>query len=183
MTPWWQHYDTLPAGFDRVPPRHVTLLSCVSNPSQHTHTHTHNTQHTTQLTYKLYPLEAITHPSFFLMPRRPIRLCLMRRSVTHLRMHDKVLLDFPVATVCSLLAPLNRQERTHTNCLLTTSTFICDRGYVSKDITSADGEIMRVWTGGQSIYSCLRQWETSWIAGNWCFMTGCLSFYFQTKGC
>lgn len=54
MTPWWQHYDTLPAGFDRVPPRHVTALSCVSNPSQHTRTHTHT----------LYPLEAITHLSF-----------------------------------------------------------------------------------------------------------------------
>lgn len=40
VTPWWQHYDTLPAGFDRVPPRHVTALSCVSNPSQHTRTHT-----------------------------------------------------------------------------------------------------------------------------------------------
>lgn len=38
----------------------------------------------------------------------------MRRSVTHLRMHDKVLLDFPVATVCSLLMLLNMHVRTHT---------------------------------------------------------------------
>ena len=38
----------------------------------------------------------------------------MRRSVTHLKMHDKVLLDFPVATVCSLLTLLNMHVRTHT---------------------------------------------------------------------
>lgn len=117
MTPWWQHYDTLPAGFDRVPPRHVTVLSCASNPSQHTHN-----SHT--LYIPLRP--SLTRHSS--MPRRPIRRRLMRRSVTHLRMHDKVLLDFPVATVCSLHTPLNTHERTYTFAC-THSTFL----YVIED--------------------------------------------------
>lgn len=65
MTPQWQYYSTLPAGFDKVSPRHVTGLSYVSNP-QPTHTQytLTYTQHSTQLTHELYPLEAITHPSF-----------------------------------------------------------------------------------------------------------------------
>lgn len=102
MTPWWQHYDTLPAGFDRVPPRHVTVLSCVSNPSRRTHN-----SHTLYIP----PRPSLTRHSS--MPRRPIRHRLMRRSVTHLRMHDKVLLDFPVATVCSLHTLLNMHVHTH----------------------------------------------------------------------
>lgn len=147
MTPWWQHYDTLPAGFDRVPPRHVTVLSCVSNPSQHTHT-THTYTHYIPLRPSL-----TCHSS---MPRRPIRRCLMRHSVTHLRMHDKVLLDFPVATVCSLLSLLNTHERVHT-CSQPQHTFICDRGGMSKAIKSAVGEMLRIWLRRQClwfIYSC-----------------------------
>lgn len=112
MTPWWQHYDTLPAGFDRVPPRHVTMLSRVSNPSQHAATHTHCAAHNSHTLH--IPLRpSLTRHSP--MPRRPIRHRLMRRSVTHLRMHDKVLLDFPVATVCSLLTLLNTHKCTHTH--------------------------------------------------------------------
>ena len=111
LTPWWQHYDTLPAGFDRVPPRHVTVLSCVSNLSQYTRTYTTHDLHTLHI-----PLgPSLTRHS--LMPHRPIRRRLMRRSVTHLRMHDKVLLDFPVATVCSLLSLLNTHDCTRTHVL------------------------------------------------------------------
>lgn len=71
------------------------------------------------------------------MPHRPIRRCLMRRSVTHLRMHDKVLLDFPVATVCSLFTSLNMQTHTRAHAC----TQMC---YMSEDVTSAVVEGLRV---------------------------------------
>lgn len=70
----------------------------------------------------------------------------MRRSVTHLRMHDKVLLDFPVATVCSLLTLLNTHTNMHTQpqCAHTPQhAFICDRGYMSKGVTSAVGGMLK----------------------------------------
>lgn len=111
----------LPAGFDRVPPRHVTVLSCVSNPSQHTH----NT-----LYIPLRP-SLTCHSS---MPRRPIRRRLMRHGVTHLRMHDKVLLDFPVATVCRLRSLLNTHEH-----VLAPTTHFHTLSYVSY--------VLRVWQG------------------------------------
>ena len=136
MTPWWQHYDTLPAAFDREPPEHVTVLSCVSNPSQGTHTTLNS--HTPYIP----PRPSLTHHSA--MPRRPIRRCLMRRSVTHLRMHDKVLLDFPVATVCSLHT-LQRRTNVHTHmCSHSQYAYICVRGCLSKHIKSAVDEMLRV---------------------------------------
>ncbi len=138
MTPWWQHYDTLPAGFDRVPPRRVTMLSCVSNPSQHA-AHTQGATHNSHTPYIPSRPSLTRHSS---MPRRPIRHRLMRRSVTHLRMHDKVLLDFPVATVCSLLTLLNMHECTHM-CSHPHHAFTCDRGCMSRAITSAVRDMMR----------------------------------------
>lgn len=153
MTPRWQRYDTLPAGFDRVPPRHVTVLSCVSNPSQHTHTRTY-ASHNSRLAHTLYipPRPSLTRHSP--MPHRPIRRRLMRRSVTHLRMHDKVLLDFPVATVYSLLPLLNTQERTHTHTHIMLAPTTLFHMWVSKAITSAVGEMMGVWLCLRSIWSC-----------------------------
>lgn len=95
------------------------------------------------------------------MPRRPIRRCLTRRSVTHLRMHDKVLLDFPVATVCSLLSLLNMHERPHTPnaCVHPQHAFICVRGYVSEGITSA---VVRWWGFGLDYFFTAVKTSEGW---------------------
>lgn len=72
------------------------------------------------------------------MPRRPIRRRLVRHGVTHLRMHDKVLLDFPVATVCRLHSLL----KTHEHVLAPRKAFI---GGMPEAIKCALCEKLRIW--------------------------------------
>ena len=120
---------------------HPDMSPCcpVSLTPANTHAHTQHAAHNSHtLSIPLRP--SLTRHSS--MPRRPIRRRLMRRSVTHLRMHDKVLLDFPVATVCSLLSLLNTHQRTHTHtCSHPQHTLIGERGCMSKAITSAESEV------------------------------------------